>query len=320
MWTTSSYSCYQILHIVAPILDVVTLVVIPPDDWPFDDLFDDDVDLFVDGPPANAQGDKEIDDDVVVVPPPAIPVIELSFDSSLHSASDSFESVTSSALRAVGLQLYATDYDDDTAMSAAPSPSRVPTPPHDPEPTPELAFVPFGHPCTPSGEGTSGQPPRYDPFALAAFPPIPPTTFFTPFSSTPLDKPFRWFPPYTMPISDPYHPSHFVGYTRDELFLSLQVQFEILSRRVMELELTPPCSPPSSFVPPPAASVPPHSSTSPFAHPPAALAPVKGFDVRFLTVEQQISYLLRRVYELEEECAHVRNLLCFPTLPPPSVQ
>ncbi|MFS7905493.1 hypothetical protein Hanom_Chr01g00048361 [Helianthus anomalus] len=37
-------------HIVAPILDHVPLVVIPPDDWPFDDLFDEDVDLFVDGP------------------------------------------------------------------------------------------------------------------------------------------------------------------------------------------------------------------------------------------------------------------------------
>ncbi|KAL9997979.1 hypothetical protein Hdeb2414_s0586g00920111 [Helianthus debilis subsp. tardiflorus] len=32
-------------HIVAPILDVVPLVVIPPEDWPFDDIFNDDVDL-----------------------------------------------------------------------------------------------------------------------------------------------------------------------------------------------------------------------------------------------------------------------------------
>ncbi|KAJ0792925.1 hypothetical protein HanOQP8_Chr01g0023481 [Helianthus annuus] len=37
-------------HIVAPILNVVPLVVIPPGDWPFDDLFDDDIDLFLGGP------------------------------------------------------------------------------------------------------------------------------------------------------------------------------------------------------------------------------------------------------------------------------
>ncbi|MFS7963056.1 hypothetical protein Hanom_Chr08g00733661 [Helianthus anomalus] len=60
-----------------------------------------------------------------------------------------------------------------------------------------------------------------------------------------------------MPISDPYHPyhpSHFVKYTRDELLLSLQLHFEVLNRRVLELELIPPCPPPcpyqSSFVPP----------------------------------------------------------------------
>ncbi|KAJ0785969.1 hypothetical protein HanOQP8_Chr02g0049481 [Helianthus annuus] len=111
-------------HIVAPILDAIPLVVIPPKDWPFDNLFDDDVDLFVDGPLADTQGDGEIDNAAVVVPPPAIPVIELSSDSSLHSVLDSFESVTFSALRAAGLQLYATDSDDDTAMSDAP--------PHDP--------------------------------------------------------------------------------------------------------------------------------------------------------------------------------------------
>ncbi|MFS7968242.1 hypothetical protein Hanom_Chr09g00795171 [Helianthus anomalus] len=37
-------------HIVAPILDPVPLMVIPPENWPIDDLFGDDVDLFLDGP------------------------------------------------------------------------------------------------------------------------------------------------------------------------------------------------------------------------------------------------------------------------------
>ncbi|MFS7948731.1 hypothetical protein Hanom_Chr06g00563341 [Helianthus anomalus] len=97
-------------HIVAPILDDVPLVVIPPEDWPFGDLFDDDVDLFLGDPLVDAQGDGEVDDVVVLeIPPHAIPVIEISSESSLHSVADSFESVTSSALRAAGLQLYATD-------------------------------------------------------------------------------------------------------------------------------------------------------------------------------------------------------------------
>ncbi|MFS7912750.1 hypothetical protein Hanom_Chr02g00133541 [Helianthus anomalus] len=106
-------------HIVAPIFDVVPL------------------------------GDGEVDDVVVVdVPPPVVPVIDISSVSSLHSVTDSFASVTSSALRAAGLQLYATD-DDNDAMSAAPSSHvRVPTPPHAPDhvPDPEPEPVPFGIP------------------------------------------------------------------------------------------------------------------------------------------------------------------------------
>ncbi|XP_022020244.1 lysine-rich arabinogalactan protein 19-like [Helianthus annuus] len=61
----------------------------------------------------------------------------------------------------------------------------------------------------------------------------------------------------------------------------------------------------------------PRSSPSPFSHPPAPLTPFPEFDTRFLTVEQQISYLLRHVYQLEEELAHVRSLLFVPPPPPP---
>uniref|UniRef100_A0A251U2A0 Uncharacterized protein n=1 Tax=Helianthus annuus TaxID=4232 RepID=A0A251U2A0_HELAN len=370
-------------NIVAPILTFVPLVVIPPEDWPFDDLFDDDFDLFVDGPPDDAHGDGELDEDVVAIPLLEIPVIELSSDSSLHSVSDSFESVTSSALHAVGLRCYAADSDDDTAMSTAPPPPHNLEPglepdfvpvdqpdvaPADPEPLPDHDPIPFGIPDiaplipdpvpapvdppvveplipppapTPTdvapfhpvdfdvhrvdlpvvflqdipaprpGEGTSGQQPSHDPHVSAAFPHIPHSAPFAPFTSSPLDEPFRWFPPYSMPILDPYHPSQFVGYTGDELLLSLQLQFEIMSRRILELEMTPrplpcPCQP---------AFVPPHSSPSPFSHPPAPLTPFPEFDARFLTVEQQISYLLRHVYELEEELAHVRNFLFFYSTP-----
>ncbi|KAJ0879982.1 hypothetical protein HanRHA438_Chr10g0457721 [Helianthus annuus] len=106
-----------------------------------------------------------------------------------------------------------------------------------------------------------------------------------------------------MPVSDPHHPSHYTGYTRDDLLLSLQLQQEMLCRRVMDLERIP--------------RPPPCTCPSPFAIPPAPLLPYPDFDVRFLTMEQQISYLLRIVHALEEELAHVRNLLFVPPPPPP---
>ncbi|XP_022031181.1 proline-rich protein 36-like [Helianthus annuus] len=359
-------------HVVTLILAPVPLTVIPPEDWPFDDLFDDDFDLFVDGPLDDAHGDGELDEDVVAIPLLGTPVIENSSDSSLHSVSDSFESVSSSALQAVGLRRYATDSNDDTAMSAAPltphdiepglepdfipddQPVDAPADPEPipaPEPLPDHDPIPFGipdiaplifdpvpapadpyviEPVTPllapapidvapfspgrdipaplPGEGTSSQQPSHDPHVSAAFPHMLQSAPSAHFSSSPLDDPLRWFPPYTMPISDPYHPSHFTGYTRDELLLSLQLQYEIMSRRILELEMTPrplpcPCQP--TFVPP-------RSSPSPLSHPPAPLTPFPEFDTRFLTVEQQISYLLRHVYQLEEELAHVHGLLFVP--------
>ncbi|XP_022041545.1 cell surface glycoprotein 1-like [Helianthus annuus] len=153
------------------------------------------------------------------------------------------------------------------------------------------------------GEGPSSQQPGYDPRVSAAFPHMPQYTPTAHFTSSPLDEPFRWFPPYTMPTSDPYNPSHFSGYTRDELLLSLQLQYEIMSRRVLELEMIP--------------RPPPCSCPSPFATPPSPILPYPDFDIRFLTMEQHISYLLRRVYDLEEELAHVRSLLFVPPPPPP---
>ncbi|MFS7893725.1 hypothetical protein Hanom_Chr00s001056g01673321 [Helianthus anomalus] len=45
-----------------------------------------------------------------------------------------------------------------------------------------------------------------------------------------------------------------------------------------------------------------------------------GFDARFLTIEQQIIYILRRVYELEEELTYVLSFLFFSPPPPPRPQ
>ncbi|MFS7953675.1 hypothetical protein Hanom_Chr07g00621411 [Helianthus anomalus] len=142
------------------------------------------------------------------------------------------------------------------------------------------------------GEGTSGQPPRFDPFTSADFPHIPHSTPFTPAS---LYEPFRWFPPYSMPISDPYHPSHYGGYTRDELLLSLQLQFAILSRRVLELEFGEgDRRSPFPFHP---TSIPPPSPSASCVPPPAAPTSISGFDADFLTFEHQISFLIRRVQD-----------------------
>ncbi|XP_021997775.1 pollen-specific leucine-rich repeat extensin-like protein 1 [Helianthus annuus] len=153
------------------------------------------------------------------------------------------------------------------------------------------------------GEGPSSQQPSHIPSVSAADPFMPQYTHTAPFASAPIGEPLIWFPPNTMPVSDPYHPSHYTGYTRDDLLLSLQLQQELLCRIVMELERIP--------------RPPPCTCQSPFVTPPAPLLPYPDFDVRFLTMEQQISYLLRTVYALEEELAHLRSLLFVPPPPPP---
>ncbi|MFS8003589.1 hypothetical protein Hanom_Chr13g01215711 [Helianthus anomalus] len=150
------------------------------------------------------------------------------------------------------------------------------------------------------GKDTSGQQTSQDLHVSAAYPHIPQSAPFAPFTSSPTDEPFRGSPPYFMPTSDPYHLSHFVGYTPDE---------------VLELESIPrplPC-------PCQHASVPPRSSLPPFARPPASLTPFPEFNARFLTVEQHVRYLLRRVHKLEEELTHVLSLIFIPP-PPPSVR
>ncbi|XP_021996165.1 leucine-rich repeat extensin-like protein 3 [Helianthus annuus] len=153
------------------------------------------------------------------------------------------------------------------------------------------------------GEGPSSQQPSHIPPVSAAIPFMPQFSHTAPFASAPSGEPLIWFPPNMMLVSDPYHASHYTGYTRDDLLLLLQLQQELLCRRVMELERIP--------------RPPPCPCQSPFVTPPAPLLPYPDFDVRFLTMEQQISYLLRTIHALEEELAHVRSLLFVPPPPPP---
>ncbi|XP_035834054.1 SH3 domain-containing protein C23A1.17-like [Helianthus annuus] len=347
-----------------PIPAPLPLVAFPLEDLPLDAMSDDDIDLFIEGLPEGAQGDGVPVDDVVVVPLIEIPIIEISSD---HSGPDSFESVSSTTLHALGLQRYPTDSDSDTAMSAAPVqdfefddefdpdidpehevdfipddqlfdipanlepipadpelapadpepmpapepiPAHDPLPEHDPVPVgipvvapplPDPILAPVDHPpfaaqidpryafthngwieddddlpffvtpITPPpapthapvdiapfhphvsdthrtdlpitflqdippprpGEGPSSQQPSHIPPVSATFPFMPQFSHTAPSASAPSGKPLIWFPPNTMPVSDPYHPSHYTGYTRDDLLLSLQLQQELLGRRVI---------------------------------------------------------------------------------------
>ncbi|MFS7986751.1 hypothetical protein Hanom_Chr11g01013971 [Helianthus anomalus] len=89
-----------------------------------------------------------------------------------------------------------------------------------------------------------------------------------------------------MPLSDPYHPSHHTGYTRDDLLLSLQLQVEILCRRVYELENGADARRPPPPDYPPSVTLPPPSSPEPASPPPPVRALVEGHAARFLTIEQ----------------------------------
>ncbi|KAJ0596843.1 hypothetical protein HanOQP8_Chr04g0147131 [Helianthus annuus] len=149
------------------------------------------------------------------------------------------------------------------------------------------------------GEGSSRQPP-------VSVPPVPSSVPFmsqfphTASSFIPSGEPFLWASPNVMPLSDPYHPYH-VGYTTEDILISLQLQQDALSRRIQELEGAP---------------RPPCHCQTPFAapHTPRPLSP--DSDVRFLTSEQQIAYLLCVIRALEEDWVHMRQLL-FSRFPPP---
>ncbi|MFS8001989.1 hypothetical protein Hanom_Chr13g01196851 [Helianthus anomalus] len=164
-----------------------------------------------------------------------------------------------------------------------------------------LFFRTFIPPPRP-GEGPSSQQYGYVPFVSTADHFMPHFAHATS-SSAPTGEPFMWFPPNDMHIFDPYHPFH-IGYSRDDLLLSLQLQQDMLCRKITELERIP--RPPSC------------TCQSPFTTPPAPLQFYPKFGAHFLTMEKQIAYLLRVVHALEEDLTHLRRLLFIPPPPPPS--
>ncbi|XP_021991722.1 proline-rich extensin-like protein EPR1 [Helianthus annuus] len=153
------------------------------------------------------------------------------------------------------------------------------------------------------GEGSSRQQPAFVPPVSSSVPFMSQFPHTTP-SFIPSGEPFLWSSPNVMPLSDPYHPFH-VGYTRDDILISLQLQQDALSHRIQELERTP--------------RPPPCHCHSPFAAPHAPLPLPPDSDVRFLKPEQQIAYFLRVIHALEEDWVHIRRLLfSYPPPPPPS--
>ncbi|XP_022032956.2 proline-rich protein 36-like [Helianthus annuus] len=153
------------------------------------------------------------------------------------------------------------------------------------------------------GEGSSRKPPVF-------VPPLPSSVpFMSQFPHTapsfvPSGEPFLWASPNVMPLLDPYHPYH-VGYTIEDILISPQLQQDALSHRIQKLERAP---------------RPPCHCQTPFAAPHTPLPLPPDSDVRFLTSEQQIAYLLRVIRALEEDWVHMRRLLLshFPPPPPPS--
>ncbi|KAJ0614962.1 hypothetical protein HanIR_Chr02g0068511 [Helianthus annuus] len=112
-------------HIVEPIpIHAIPLATIPAEDWPFVVNLDDDVDVpvfEVDYPDDDLSDGKVFDIAIIDVASPFVSVIDISSDSDPDSDTDSFVSVTSSALRAASLEAYPTD--DDDAISVAPTTS-----------------------------------------------------------------------------------------------------------------------------------------------------------------------------------------------------
>ncbi|KAJ0510018.1 hypothetical protein HanIR_Chr11g0535841 [Helianthus annuus] len=133
----------------------IPLAAFPVEDLPLDVVSDDDIDLFVEGPPEDDhEGGAPIADDAVI-PVAEAPVEEAPSDS---PGPESFESVASASLHDRGVQHHSSDADSDVAMSAAPgSPHEFefdhefedefdPVFPPDFDPDHEIEFIPVDQP------------------------------------------------------------------------------------------------------------------------------------------------------------------------------
>ncbi|KAJ0502430.1 hypothetical protein HanHA300_Chr11g0412781 [Helianthus annuus] len=288
-------------HIVEPIpIHAVPLAAIPAEDWPFVVDLDNDIDVPVievdhtDDDLGNVESvtssallaarlgayPTDDDDDVVSVAPSSPVHVPTPPHTPDHPLAPVSAPVDSLPVAPLGRQT-------PPATLVTPVTGCTLTPPTTDTRQIDLPTIfPHDIPAPRPGEGTSRQPPCFDPLAPVDFMSTP---YFSPFESDPYHQSPRLFPSYSMPLSDPYHPSHHTGYTRDDLLLSLQLQFEILCRRVYELEANARRPPPSVYPPP---VIPPPPSSPPPVSPSPAHVPVEGHAARFLTVEQQVSFFI----------------------------
>ncbi|XP_022003754.1 proline-rich protein 36-like [Helianthus annuus] len=116
----------------------IPLAAFPLEDLPFDALSDDDIDLFIEGPPEGDQDGGAPIEDGIPVDDPVVPIAEAPVEEAPSDSfdPDSFESMASASFHDQGVQHYSPDADSDVAMSAAP------IVPQDFSQEPEVEFVP----------------------------------------------------------------------------------------------------------------------------------------------------------------------------------
>ncbi|XP_022041082.1 proline-rich protein 36-like [Helianthus annuus] len=212
-----------------PIPAPIPLAVFPLEDLPLDALSDDDIDLFIEGPPEGDQdGGAPMEDDIPV-DDPVVPIAEAPSDS---SGPNSFESVASASFHDRGVQHYSPDADSDMAMSAAPVVPQefgpepevkfVPAEPALVGPEPVIAHDPIDVPVVALLPDPLPEPDRVDPPVVA--PPVvdapviaPPVVDHAPFA-THIDPRYAdtlngWiedaddYPPFVLPVTPPAAPT-----------------------------------------------------------------------------------------------------------------
>ncbi|MFS7976836.1 hypothetical protein Hanom_Chr10g00897041 [Helianthus anomalus] len=115
-----------------------------------------------------------------------------------------------------------------------------------------------------------------------------------------------------MSESDPYHLCHHPTFTSDDVTLSFQLQFQVLSRRVSELErFRDSVPPPPPACPPP--TIPPPPSSLP---PPSPPRPHTSLEARVLTLEQRANLSDTRMSHVLDDMDHIHSLVV--PAPPPS--
>ncbi|MFS7968210.1 hypothetical protein Hanom_Chr09g00794801 [Helianthus anomalus] len=206
-------------HLVESIpIDVILLAAIPAEDWPFAVDLDEDPDFPEGDHPDDDQDTDSVADSFESVTSSAL--LAAGVRAYPTNDDDDAMSVAPSSPVRVPTHPPAHDHIPDPVSAPIDLPPIAPLISQPPPaafvpPIPGSSLPPFAtnahrvdlpiifkheiHAPRP-GEGTSGQPPSFDPLASAGFIPTP---YFTPFKADPYCQSPRFFPPYSTSISDP---------------------------------------------------------------------------------------------------------------------